>query len=268
MGGFHLFADVAKYGRTNNRLKERSGDNKPNEDLDGMERSILAKVKYLSVITDPLKYMSSEGFVDVGLRYVGGCWVWLEFDYTDQVESVKNSKVLNELFLELKDVSYDFILDEIMKRLPAKSMLRFRLLSKPWKSHIHSSKFVADHRVQKHRLFVVSYDTEDKSPKWVSIADDDTFPQRKLDLTLPIPFNKVMQIESSHGLLCLLCRNLVVLWNPTIRRSVSIDMHDVLGLPGDTTYGFGVCPVTYDPKLVRMKFNSKLGEVTQLKFLH
>ncbi|GJV23549.1 hypothetical protein Tco_1376244 [Tanacetum coccineum] len=90
MGGFHLFADVAKYGRTYNRPVERSGDGKPsvgsnsqsvsinenvfqsfnsyakavhkeagNEavmsisvddciDLDGMERSILAKVKDLS----------------------------------------------------------------------------------------------------------------------------------------------------------------------------------------------------------------------------
>nr|GEV07745.1 hypothetical protein [Tanacetum cinerariifolium] len=92
MGGFHLFADVAKYGRTNNRLEERYGDIKPNEDLDGMKHSIFAKVKDLSVITDLLKYMSSEGFVDVGLRYVGGRWVWLEFDSTDQVESVKNSK--------------------------------------------------------------------------------------------------------------------------------------------------------------------------------
>ncbi|GKC53711.1 5-oxoprolinase-like protein [Tanacetum coccineum] len=71
-------------------------------DFDGMERSILAKVKDLSVFTDLLKYMSSEGFVDVGLRYVGGRWVWLEFDSTDQVESVK----------KLKDVSYDFIPDE------------------------------------------------------------------------------------------------------------------------------------------------------------
>nr|GEU82269.1 NifU-like protein 3, chloroplastic [Tanacetum cinerariifolium] len=135
MGGFHLFADVAKYGRTNNRLEERFGYIKPNEvsnkanqesinealmfiseddciDLDGMERSILAKVKDLSVITDLLKYMSSEGLVDVGLRYVGGRWVWLEFDSTNQVESVKNSKVLNELFLELKDVSYDFVPNE------------------------------------------------------------------------------------------------------------------------------------------------------------
>nr|GFA66516.1 RNA-directed DNA polymerase, eukaryota [Tanacetum cinerariifolium] len=33
MGGFHLFADVAKYGRTNNRLEERSGDRKLNEGM-------------------------------------------------------------------------------------------------------------------------------------------------------------------------------------------------------------------------------------------
>ncbi|GJY88699.1 hypothetical protein Tco_0503327 [Tanacetum coccineum] len=126
MGGFHLFADVAKYGRTYNRPVERSGDGKPsvgsnsqsvsiNEnvfqsfnsyakavlgnksvdmsgkyddciDLDGKERSILAKVKDLSVISELLKHMSSEGFDDVGLRYVGGRWVWLEFDSMDQVE--------------------------------------------------------------------------------------------------------------------------------------------------------------------------------------
>ena len=184
MGGFHLFADVEKYGRTNNNIEERSGDCKPNEglnskpvsdkknvfqsfnsyakvvlgnkstgmsgnndasnegaksvgvsvcnkvneelgneavmsisvddciDLDGMERSILAKVKDLSVITDLLKIMSSEGFDDVGLRYVGGRWVWLEFDSMDHMESVKTSKALNEIFLKFKDVSHDFIPDE------------------------------------------------------------------------------------------------------------------------------------------------------------
>nr|GEX55248.1 hypothetical protein [Tanacetum cinerariifolium] len=160
IGGFHLFADVAKYGRNNNRLEERFGDNKPNEGmntqrvhdnadvfqsfnsyakavlgnksvgvsgnndasncrekpvgvlvsnkaneessnkalmfiseydciyLDGMERSILAKVKDLSVITDLLKYMSSEGFVDAGLGYVRGRWVWLEFDSANQIDLV------------------------------------------------------------------------------------------------------------------------------------------------------------------------------------
>ncbi|GKG47590.1 hypothetical protein Tco_0507075, partial [Tanacetum coccineum] len=73
-------------------------------DLDGMERSILAKVKDLSVISELLKHMSSKGFDDVGLRYVGGRWVWLKFDSMDQVERVKTSKALKEIFLEFKDV--------------------------------------------------------------------------------------------------------------------------------------------------------------------
>nr|GEY52275.1 hypothetical protein [Tanacetum cinerariifolium] len=99
MGGFHLFSDVSfnSYAKavlvnksvgvsgnndaSNSREKPVgvSVSNKANEessnealmfiseddclDLDGVERSILAKVKDLSVITDLLKYMSSEGFV-------------------------------------------------------------------------------------------------------------------------------------------------------------------------------------------------------------
>ncbi|GJX39942.1 hypothetical protein Tco_0254932 [Tanacetum coccineum] len=164
MGGFHLFADVAKYGRTYNRHVERSGDGKPsigsnsqsvsinenvfqsfnsyakavlgnksvdmsgkygtsnagaesvgvsdcnkvnkeagNEavmsisvddciDLDGMERSILAKVKDLSFISELLKHMSSERFDDVGLRLClrVPLGFWLEFDSMDQVESIKD----------------------------------------------------------------------------------------------------------------------------------------------------------------------------------
>nr|GEU76601.1 hypothetical protein [Tanacetum cinerariifolium] len=125
MGGFHLFADVAKYGRTNNRLEERYGDNKPNEGMHtqpvrdnanvfqsfnsyakvvlgnksvgvlrnndgsnsrekhvGVSRSFLAKVKDLSVITDLLKYMSSEDLVGLPLaswalevyKKLGGRW--------------------------------------------------------------------------------------------------------------------------------------------------------------------------------------------------
>ncbi|GJR77217.1 nucleotide-binding alpha-beta plait domain-containing protein, partial [Tanacetum coccineum] len=138
MGGFHLFADVAKYGRTYNRPVERSGDGKPsvgsnsqsvsinenvfqtfnsyakavlgnksvdmsgkygtsNAGAESVGRSILAKVKDLSVISELLKHMSSEGFDDVGLRYVGGRWVWLEFESMDQVESVKTSKALKEI---------------------------------------------------------------------------------------------------------------------------------------------------------------------------
>nr|GEZ05401.1 hypothetical protein CTI12_AA053730 [Tanacetum cinerariifolium] len=53
-------------------------------DLDGMERSIFAKVKDLSVITDLLKYMSSEGFV-----------------YTPNIESTEDKSMTDSL--ERKD---------------------------------------------------------------------------------------------------------------------------------------------------------------------
>ncbi|GJV41239.1 putative F-box domain-containing protein [Tanacetum coccineum] len=98
--------------------------------------------------------------------------------------------------------------------------------------------------------------------KYVLIADDDTFPQQKLDLTLPMSLKGQRRrlIGSSHGLLCFSCKKLVVMWNPTIRKAVSIDVPDLIILHYETMYGFGVCPVTYDIKLVKMIFNNKLGE--------
>ncbi|GJV53296.1 zf-CCHC domain-containing protein [Tanacetum coccineum] len=69
-----------------------------------------------------------------------------------------------------------------------------------------------------------------------------------------------LQSGSSHGLLCFLYKNMAVLWNPTIRKTVSIDVHDALDLPYETFYGFGVCPDTGDPKLVKMIFDCNLKE--------
>nr|GFC11962.1 armadillo-type fold protein [Tanacetum cinerariifolium] len=128
MGGFHLFADVAKYGRTFNRPVERFGDGKPIVGSNFQSVSINENVfqsfnSYAKAVlgnksVDMLgKYGASNaeaesGFDDVGLRYVGGRWVWLEFDSMDQVESVKTSKALNEIFMEFKDVSHNFIPDE------------------------------------------------------------------------------------------------------------------------------------------------------------
>ncbi|GJR36946.1 putative F-box domain-containing protein [Tanacetum coccineum] len=159
------------------------------------------------------------------------------------------------------------IQEEIMKRLPIKSLIRFISVSKPWKSLIRSSKFIANYRVQKSCLLVSYGDTEDEyytNTKYLSIADDVTFPQRKLDLTLPMSLNthrQLFNIGSSHGLLCISYGNMVVLWNPTIKKTVSIYVHDVLNnLPYETIYGFGFCPDTYDPKLVKSIFNQKLGE--------
>ncbi|GJZ53822.1 putative F-box domain-containing protein [Tanacetum coccineum] len=46
---------------------------------------------------------------------------------------------------------------------------------------------------------------------------------------------------------------MAVVWNPTIRKSIDIVVPNVLdSLPYETLVGFGVCPKTNDPKLVRV----------------
>ncbi|GKA14388.1 RNA-directed DNA polymerase, eukaryota, nucleotide-binding alpha-beta plait domain protein [Tanacetum coccineum] len=74
--GFHLFADVAKYGRTYNRPVERSGDGKPSVDMLG----------------------ENVGFV--GIRLYGSS------------ESVKTFQRRKEIFLEFQRCVSRFIPDE------------------------------------------------------------------------------------------------------------------------------------------------------------
>nr|XP_043624659.1 putative F-box protein At5g50220 [Erigeron canadensis] len=93
------------------------------------------------------------------------------------------------------------IQEEIIKRMPVRSLIRFTSVSKTWKSLIHSSKFIADHSlIQPHNLLVSYYDRKISSEKYVSIVDDETFPQHKSSLPIPL--------------------STVVIWNPSIRRSV------------------------------------------------
>ncbi|KAJ0727434.1 putative F-box domain-containing protein [Helianthus annuus] len=147
---------------------------------------------------------------------------------------------------------------EIIKRVPVKSLLQFRSVSKQWKSLIDSSEFIADHTLkhsQQHHHLLVRY-TKCFEIKYVSIVDDDSFLRHKFFPTVP-PTAKLLthprMIASSHGLVCLcgfaydLKKNLIVLWNPSIRKSVEIELPNKLN-----ALGFGVCPKTMVPKIVRI----------------
>ncbi|GJY52465.1 transport protein Sec61 subunit alpha-like protein [Tanacetum coccineum] len=98
----NLVRHVGKYGGTSN---DGGGQN-----LWGCrivnKRSILAKVKDLSVISELLKHMSSEGFDDVVfLDMLGDVGFCLEFDYMDQVEKRQELQgFIKEIFLEFNDV--------------------------------------------------------------------------------------------------------------------------------------------------------------------
>ncbi|XP_076900893.1 F-box protein CPR1-like [Bidens hawaiensis] len=162
---------------------------------------------------------------------------------------------------------------EIIKKLPIKTLIQCRSVSKPWKSFIDSSDFIADYTVNRHAQpqhhLLIRYDDPTSKEAYVSIVDDVTFPQIKYSLTAP-PMVSLLRdsifVGTSHGLFCLVgyyrnnpCDsvtltdpgNIIVLWNPLIKKSVAIDLSNV-DWPRGTTFGFGVCRLTNDPKIVKI----------------
>ncbi|GJS75665.1 retrovirus-related pol polyprotein from transposon TNT 1-94 [Tanacetum coccineum] len=110
---------------------------------------------------------------------------------------------------------------------------------------------------------VVECRSLDDEIKFVSIVDDDTFPNQKSSLTVPQPVSLVAPIStliSVDGLLCfygsreyVIDDKIAVLWNPSVGKAVGIPISNPLLHPDGHTYvGFGVCPNTSDPKLVRI----------------
>jgi hypothetical protein len=116
----------------------------------------------------------------------------------------------------------------VIKRVATvKSLLRFRSISKQWKSVIDSSEFITHHhRVNQNQSknLLFRYFNADFEYKCVSILDDASFPQTQFYHTVP-PFVKLLKyatiFDSSHRLVCLYgCigddKSVVVLWNPSI----------------------------------------------------
>ncbi|KAL4588325.1 hypothetical protein LXL04_001209 [Taraxacum kok-saghyz] len=165
------------------------------------------------------------------------------------------------------------IQEEIMKRLPVKSLVQFRCVSKAWKSSIDSSEFIAAHSHRRHtqpHYLLVSYENPLVEEDYVLFSrcytNDDSFPQQSSVPTLSQSVKQLILpsvVGSSQGLLCLygshpnLQTHMAVLWNLSIRKSIAVLMPD-FGVcpytrdPIEPSIGFGVCPVTNDPKIVAM----------------
>ncbi|MFS8019996.1 putative F-box domain-containing protein [Helianthus anomalus] len=164
------------------------------------------------------------------------------------------------------------IQEEIIKRLPIKSLIRFRLVSKAWKSLISSSAFIADYSAPHPQLqhLLVRYDHGHISTptRYSSVVDDHTLPNnQRVSLTPPPLVNWLRHsiiTGSSHGLLCLHCfygdddifglgTRMAVIWNISIRKAIAVVVPNVPDEEIYTTFtGFGVCPETNDPKIVKI----------------
>ncbi|GJV58084.1 F-box protein-like protein [Tanacetum coccineum] len=153
---------------------------------------------------------------------------------------------------------------EIIKKVPdLKHLIQFRSVSKEWKSFIDSPHFIAffGFRVtQPHRLILNCMD------EYLCFLDDNhTFTQQQDSPPIVSDLIKQFQqfsivVGSSCGSWCLegniSGRNMLVLWNPSIRRSVAIVVPYDFSYPYKTTtfFGFGVCPVTNDPTIVKISY--------------
>ncbi|XP_076920111.1 F-box protein At5g18160-like [Bidens hawaiensis] len=145
---------------------------------------------------------------------------------------------------------------EIIKRVSAvKSLIQFRSVSKRWKAVIDGPEFIADHsrlviQTQPPHMLAL-YNKRAYKFSCVSIVDDDTFPHHKFSPAVP-PTVRPLWLPtldgSAHGLVCFVnCQRLIVVWNPSIRKSVGITLSSQVH-----TLGFGVCAKTFEPKIVKI----------------
>ncbi|XP_076923632.1 putative F-box protein At3g16210 [Bidens hawaiensis] len=154
-----------------------------------------------------------------------------------------------------------YIQREILNILHVKPLLRFRSVSKTWKSII-DTHFIKHYSGPDH-LLVQARDLDDnRTTIYVAFADDHTFPKHKLSLPIPPSLKDLdycFNIGSSRGLLCMHTFNSsyngFVVWNPSIGKVVSIQG----GMYG-TVVGFGVCRETDDPKIVKIVYTGTEGE--------
>lgn len=150
---------------------------------------------------------------------------------------------------------------EIIKSVAdVKSLIRFRSVSKPWKSLIDSSEFIVGYRsrkMQTPRILLrkksTRYHQQDLLPKVSALIE-------QLNDTVVIDFSTKESTDVvgySRGLLCLNAINyggMLVLWNPSIRRSVGI----LASVSSGGIFGFAVCPVTNEPTIVKISIPWKV----------
>ncbi|GKE81185.1 hypothetical protein Tco_1551185 [Tanacetum coccineum] len=73
---------------------------------------VLVKVKEVDTISNMYCICRNEGFNDIKIHYVGGLWVWIQFENEKTCEAFKSNVSLNSLWSSLLSISPSFVVDE------------------------------------------------------------------------------------------------------------------------------------------------------------
>ncbi|XP_023910064.1 F-box/kelch-repeat protein At3g23880-like [Quercus suber] len=173
---------------------------------------------------------------------------------------------------------------QILYKIPVKSLIRFRCVSKSWNSLITSSAFIHSHLTpslslpsNSDKLIVKDYDYRNEVVTYKFIHDENNDYSLHQHVEFPLRdggYTYLQLIGSVNGLFCLFESEQIILWNPYIRKFITLPKplpktYRPIAWTYSYRYGFGFDPRNNDYKVVRMSERSKakppLVEVYSLK---
>ncbi|KAK9922839.1 hypothetical protein M0R45_031283 [Rubus argutus] len=182
------------------------------------------------------------------------------------------------------EFSSDYLPEEMMiqilLRLPIKSLLQFTSVCKSWNSLIKHNTFIKNHlnlnltsnKTRNAPLFLLRHVPRDPNVEQYSLhLDNDSF-QEYSKPQLPVKsFNECFRIVGSCNGLVLLSddylteTNTFILWNPSIRKSVTLPKPHMPQSQHYTGYGFGFDSKKNDYKIVQLVYEGHNRAIPEIK---
>ncbi|KAL4600511.1 hypothetical protein ACB092_11G203800 [Castanea dentata] len=167
---------------------------------------------------------------------------------------------------------------EILHRLPVKSLIRFRCVSKSWNSLITSTAFINSHLTRSLSLpsnsskLIVRHCVDKPYLEHYKLIDDnnDSFDQIQ-NIEFPLTSRRIQHFEligSANGLFSLYEQECFILWNPSIRKFITLPKPCItVKTHGKVTCrsAFGFDLRTNDYKVVRIAFQCRTNTSEEAK---
>ncbi|GJS95810.1 F-box domain containing protein [Tanacetum coccineum] len=144
---------------------------------------------------------------------------------------------------------------DIMNRLPVKSLLQFRVVSKQWKFSIDSFDFIRNYGCRERNTCCFNLSFRHNTQGYIH-SFDENLGFRNFDSNLNV--FSLKPVASSEGVWCFsfLENSFLLLWNPSIKKSVGISVPNYTLQPDSPKmiFGFGICPVTLEPTILKINY--------------